>query len=1338
MIVTLALEDSAKVFARFDDHEGVCFPLQEPSPEGHIQPAAGSPPANGHRLAVPQWDALLRQVANSLPAMIWMCGPDGRLTLFNKHWLQFTGFTLQQALDGGWVAGVHPDDVARRLAAHAAVWQAREPFETEYRLRRADGEYRWMLDQGAPQLHMRGDFHGYVGVAIDITERKRAEDQLRWLSKAVEQSPASVVITALDGKIEYVNPKFTDLTGYTLEEALGQNPRILKSGELPAERYRDLWETIRTGEWRGELHNKKKNGELYWESASICPIRDEAGRPAHYMAVKEDITARKRMEDALRASEQRLRIAAESAEICVYDLDLTTGEIEICGSDPFLNTLRSVELWASAIHPDDRERIMGAAGRRRDGFREEYRLVDQSGTVRHFLDYGAPERCGRWIGALRDISKTKRDEEGLARLAAIVECSSNAIVSLDAAGVIRTWNAAAERLYGHSAEEIVGRPGVDLSAPDRREETARNIGLVVGGESLASFETEHMRKDGAVLPVSVAASPIRDRDGKTVGGSVVSRDITEEKRAQKALMESENRFRALVQNSNDIITLTDPAGIVLYDSLGVLDLLGVLPEQRLGCDSEQWIHPDDLSYIRMLREELLRVPGTRLRAQVRLRHTDGTWRWCDSWAVNLLEEPGVRALVNSFRDITELKGVETALRESEQRYRKLIEDASDIIFSIDMEGNFTSVNVIGERLSGYSRQELLGMNVRQLVAPESLEDVQRSMAARLAGEAPLALETELVTCEGHRVAMEVSGRLQFRNGLPVGILGIARDISQRKRVERLDRQRREVLEMIAQNQPLQGVLQNVEEAIEDYYPGAAARILLTGDTVAEECGSERRRPAAVDHQGRVEVPIRACNGQVLGRLEISRAEPWQTDEAENVLLDSMAKLASIALEHRQITDRLAYQAHHDPLTGLPNRALLDDRLGQAITLARRQKKMVAVLYVDLDRFKFINDTLGHHFGDLLLQEAARRLAGAVRESDTLARTGGDEFVAVLFGVETVGDAEIVAERIMEAMREPFQVNGHELFASASVGLSLFPEDGEDAATLQKHADVAMYDAKNRGRSRFQRFAYTMNSASSERLEIENQLHRALERGEMRLHYQPQFRVPSRQLVGLEALLRWKHPKWGLVPPNRFIPVAEESGLIIPISLWVLEEACRQHQLWRRAGYPPAKISVNISATQFMRSNLPEQVAQALRSHDVEACYLEVELTEGVLMRDAEDTARQLAELRALGVRISIDDFGTGYSSLGYLHRLPIDDLKIDKCFVQGVDRAANTKSLVQAIIGLAHGLNVTATAEGVETEEELAVLETLGCDRVQGFLLGRPAPPDEWERVWQPCTPGPA
>jgi len=1305
---------------------------REPPPETNpIQFVACLPASNEHSVAV-QWDALLRQLSNALPAMIWMCGADGRATLFNAHWLRFTGCTLEEALGGGWARVIHPEDVERRLAAQQAALLARQPFETEYRLRRADGQYRRMLDQGAPQFSGHGDFHGHVGVAIDITDRKRAEEDLRLLSRAVEQSPASVVITDLSGNIEYTNPKFTEVTGYTCAEALGKNPRILKSGEKPAEEYRELWQTITSGEeWRGEFHNKRKNGELYWESASICPIRDATGRPAHYIAVKEDITERKRMEEAARDSEQRFRIAAENAGDWVYECDVRTGQVQVYGAGQNYGA-RSFEEWERSIHPEDHERILAAYRRHLhsgEPFREEYRLLGPDGEIRHYSDCGAPLRdesgeAYRWIGVMRDVTARKQAEEALARLAAIVESSNNAILAEDGDGTILNWNAAAENLYGYSAAEMLGRSALLVIAPARREAAVERIAAIMRGAVLQPYETEHMRKDGSVFPVSIVPSPIKNSAGKVIGISLIIENITDRQRAQQALMESENRFRALIRDGSDAISLFDPAGVILYDSPAVGEVLGLVPDQRVGREIFELVHPDDLPYAHMLFEELLREPDAKLRAQLRLRHAEGSWRWADISAANMLEEPGVRALVTSSRDITDQKKMEEALRESEQRYRKLVEGASDAIFTIDLEGTLTSVNSACERISGYSRQEMLCTRLRQWVAPEYLVSIQKNIEALLGGGAAGPLELELIARDGHRVALEVSSRLQFRNGVPAAVLCIGRDISQRKRTERLEHNRREVLEMVAQNRPLSVVLRRLEETIEHYYPETVAHVLLEGSSVCPEHAANPHGAPSPEFPGRLNVPIRACDGQVLGVLEVLHREGWQVAGSEQVFLDAQAKLASIALEHRQLTNRLAYQAQHDPLTGLPNRVLLEDRLQQAMALARRTGKMVAVVYVDLDRFKLINDTLGHVVGDVLLQEAAKRLKSAVRESDTLARTGGDEFLAVLFGIDSPDDAAMAGERLVEAMREPFLVSGHELFTTASVGLSLFPQDGEDAGVLQQHADVALYAAKGRGRNRFQRFSGTMNSAFSERLEIESHLHWALERKELSLYYQPQFRLPGSQLAGMEALLRWNHPNWGMVLPGRFVPVAEECGLIIPISLWVLQEACRQHRLWRQRGLAPVKIAVNVSAIQFARSNMAEKVAEALAQYDMEPRYLELELTEGVVMRDIEDSARQIAELRALGVSISIDDFGTGYSSLGYLQRLPIDDLKIDKCFVQGIEQPAGTQPLVEAIVGLAHGLKMTATAEGVETENELAVLGALGCDKVQGYLLGRPAPPD--------------
>ena len=797
---------------------------------------------------------------------------------------------------------------------------------------------------------------------------------------------------------------------------------------------------------------------------------------------------------------------------------------------------------------------------------------------------------------------------------------------------------------------------------------------------------------------------------------------------QDAQFESEKLFRKLVQNSSDAITLLDAQGTVLFSNDGL---------SRRGVDIFQSFHPDDVSYARRLFGELVGEPGSQLRAQLRLRRGDGSWRWFDVEGINLLEEPGVGAVVTNARDVTDQKNMEEALRENEQRYRKLVEDATDTIFTVDLSGQFTSTNRAGEKLTGFSRPEILCMNVRELVPTEHRAAMYEMLQVQFGGGHPGSIELELMARSGRRIAVEVSLRMQFKNGTPAGFQGIARDVSERKRNERLEHHRREALEMVAQNKPIEAVLQRLAEMIEHCCPETTVCVSLVDESPSVWYDSQLQKALLRGRQGHVAVPIRAYDGRVLGALEIYRCQAGPLQEAEQVFLDGEAKLASIALEHRQITNRLAYQAQHDSLTGLPNRLLQDDRLQQAIALARRQNNMAAVVYLDLDRFKLINDSLGHGVGDILLVQAAQRLQSAVREADTLARTGGDEFIAVLVGIEDPREVESMGERLVAAMEKPFSIGDRELFVSVSVGVAIFPHDGDDSATLQKNADVAMYVAKSRGKNRFQRFSPEMNSAANERLEIESHLHRALDRKELTLYYQPQFHVATGELAGMEALMRWDHPKWGLLMPGRFISLAEDSGLIIPMSAWLLDEACRQNRLWQDAGYRPVRIAVNVSALQFTRAHLVDTVAAALHRHRIEPRFLDLELTEGMLMRDIADSAQQIADLRNLGVNISIDDFGTGYSSLSYLQHLPIDNLKIDRCFVEDMRRLGKTQPVVRAVVGLAHSMRMTATAEGVETEKELDLLRVLGCDEVQGYLLGRPGPARHAETFLRGMKPAP-
>jgi PAS domain S-box-containing protein len=442
-------------------------------------------------------------------------------------------------------------------------------------------------------------------------------------------------------------------------------------------------------------------------------------------------------------------------------------------------------------------------------------------------------------------------------------------------------------------------------------------------------------------------------------------------------------------------------------------------------------------------------------------------------------------------------------------------------------------------------------------------------------------------------------------------------------------------------------------------------------------------------------------------------------------------------ELKEAEQRIRHLAYYDGATGLPNRQFFTERLAQTLALARRHRGQLGVLALDLDQFKRINDTLGHTAGNELLAAVARRLADAVREADALgrpdgesavpmeasdliARLDGDEFCLLITDLAQYHDAAKVARRLLQELRKPFRIGNREMFVTASIGLALYPLDGEDADSLLKNAGAAMHFAKEQGRDNYQFYSRAMNATALEKLSMESQLRKALERGELLLNYQPKIRVSNGQIVGLEALIRWRHPELGLVRPNQFIPVAEETGLIIRIGDWVLRTACLQNQAWRNAGYPPVHVAVNIASPHFRQGGLVASVAAALKESALDPALLEVELTESMLMHSVDNTLDTLSRLKDMGVRLAIDDFGTGYSSLSYLKRFPLDTLKIDRSFVKDLPHDAEDAAITRAIIAMAHSLKLAVVAEGVESAEQLAFLQQHGCEVVQGYLFSQP------------------
>jgi diguanylate cyclase (GGDEF)-like protein len=587
--------------------------------------------------------------------------------------------------------------------------------------------------------------------------------------------------------------------------------------------------------------------------------------------------------------------------------------------------------------------------------------------------------------------------------------------------------------------------------------------------------------------------------------------------------------------------------------------------------------------------------------------------------------------------------------------------------------------------------------------------------------------------------------------------------------------------MVATNQPLTEILHQLVELVERQRPEmVASLLLLRGDRLyqgaaphmpegvtqaiadgiplgpaAGSCGTAAYRaqtvispdiehdplwkdyaPLALSNGLRAawSVPILSAGREVLGTFALYYREPRRPTPEDLALLDVASRLAAVAIEQRGLTDRLAHQAHHDALTGLPNRVLFEDRLAMAIAHAHRQNRQLAVLFLDLDQFKVINDSLGHGLGDRLLQAVAARLEASMREGDTVARQGGDEFILLLPWIANAVDAAKVARKILETVRQPFHLDDRDLYVTTSIGVSVYPEDGDSVAALIKNSDSALYRAKERGRDGVQLYAPAMNAQAAERLNLESSLRRALPLGQFELYYQPVVDAVRREPVGVEALLRWRHPERGLLAPGDFISLAEITGLIGQIGPWALRTACGQAKRWHDRGHEGLLLSVNVSPRQFLEGDLVSQVASALDETGLDPSLLELEITESVAMQHAEATIGMLGRLKGLGVRVAIDDFGTGYSSLAYLKRFPLDTLKIDRSFVHDIHNDPVAAAISTAVIVMAHTLKLRVVAEGVESEEQHEFLAANGCDGMQGYLFGRPVPATTCESLLR--TPG--
>jgi diguanylate cyclase (GGDEF)-like protein/PAS domain S-box-containing protein len=820
---------------------------------------------------------------------------------------------------------------------------------------------------------------------------------------------------------------------------------------------------------------------------------------------------------------------------------------------------------------------------------------------------------GRVVGAVfaaEAMTVPQRPEVFQAQLTSIVESAEDAIISLDTNGRVITWNDSAERLYGYTAAEMLGRTYGEIMQGGPLDDFTRLFRRAMAGERISHYETTRPRRDGSTMEVSVSLSPIFTPDGQIVGESAVIHDITERKRRERELAAS----LELLERAQRVGRIGGWTA-------------GVGPDAPLTCTSETFrifgtgersdlttadfyelVHPDDLERVRAAVQEAISQAG-RYELEHRIVRPDGSEGWVFEAADVVADEDGNPVeMTGVVQDITERHEAEEQIRKVERRLTLLVENARDVIFQyrLEPEPAFEFVSPASLSITGYTPEELYDdpALIDRVVDSASRELWLERLAS---GQNEVAGDLELVRKDGSTVW--VSQRLtavRDSAGQLIAMDGITRDIADRK-------------------------------------------------------------------------------------------------------------VAELRLEH---------EALHDSLTGLPNRALLMDRIAHGLSRAERRNGLVAVLFVDLDRFKLFNDAQGHGRGDAVLSAVAQRLVESSRAADTVGRFSSDEFVIVCESLRTAADAIKIAEHTLAAFSTPFDVGGEAVFVKASIGIATGhpAEAGQSAERLLRDADLAMYRAKDRGRARYEVFDDTLQEEAERRSVVEAGLRRALDHDELGLVFQPVWSIAEECFVGAEALIRWNDPERGTISPADFIPVAEDCGLIVPIGAWVLEQAFASLARWKEMGPRQAActMSVNVSAVQLRSPTFPEQLEQLIAETGVEPRRLCLEITESVLMADIEYFSGALHRLRALGARLSVDDFGTGYSSLAYLRRFPIDELKIDQSFVEGLGHDAMDAALVAAVIGIGDALGLRIVAEGVEHAEQLAVLSDLGCRYAQGYFFARP------------------
>lgn len=1150
-------------------------------------------------------------------------------------------------------------------------------YTRERRYRRKDGSVIWCTISISSVRGPDGRPSHVVAVIQDVTARKEAEARLE---QTFEQAAVGIVRVDFDSNLLEVNQKFCDMTGYDRDSLLRMNLRQVShpddSGMDTAARTRLLAGEI--DNFSSEKRYLRKDGSLIWVRRTTSLARDIADGKPHFVLVVEDISARRLAEESYRATFETAPVGIMHTGFDRRILDANPRACEILGytRDELLQ-LTTADILTPEYLESDRPHYlqqmlkgeMKVFSSQRPYRRKDGSLVWTNRSVSLVRDSAGEPLY--FLRMMEDISERKKVEDALAQerllLRTVIDALPERIYVRDLEGRIILPNTAYLKIRGFERhEDMIGKTVDELFPPDmanryrKEDQTIIESGMPMADREGRTYVSDHGFSDRWHLTSKV---PLKDSAGRVFGIVGINRDITERKLAEMRVMRLNRFFSTLSATNAAIMRARD------RDSLFRAVCRIAVSDGGLG---SAWVRIHD----------------------------------AESRELKIVAYAGVsRHYLNDLRVSTN-----PALPEGRGLASRAFRE-NRVMFSNDLlrdpvlarwherarEHGFRSLASLPFSCNG----ETIGVMGLQATEPGFFDEEAISLLRQMAGDISYAL-TNLSLQEQHQATLRA--------------------------LQESDEQFRQLAQHVPQVFWITDAEQRQTLYVSPNYE------LITGRPASELESDARSWLRAIHEDDRQRVQYARRQKAPLGTYDIEYrvirtdgSVRWVHDRAFPIrnIYGEVYRIAGIAedvTEAKLSREQLAQLAHFDSLTGLPNRVLFNDRLRQALAQARRNNWITGILFLDLDRFKLVNDTLGHVTGDLLLKQVSARLTASLRPSDTVARLSGDEFAVILPELSSPQNAGYVAQKVLRALAAPYDLDGNEVFVTVSIGITLYPADSSDIETLLRNADAAMYGAKAAGRNNFQYYTEAMNARAAEKLQLETRMRRALERREFVLHYQPKIDIASGRVSGLEALLRWQSPDQGLVPPAQFIPLLEETGLIVPVGEWVAQAACTQIRDWRDAGIRPVPVAINLSARQLRQPGFSEVMRRALTESGIEPQLIQIEITESSLMENPEEAIVMLKQLEALGILLAADDFGTGYSSLSYLKRFPLDALKIDRSFVRDITVDADDAVIARTVITLAHSLGLKVVAEGVETEEQLRFLGENRCDEAQGYLFSKPLP----------------